>query len=158
MRGGPRLFPQGFPCPVVLRITPGMLAFRLRGFHPLRPAFPVPFCFPCMLLCVSLPRSINTAVWAFSAFARRYLRSHFCFLFLRLLRCFSSPGSLRIPTLLAYLRYAVHVSSTCGSPHSDTRGSLPMCGSPRLFAAYRVFLRLPVPGHPPCALSCLTFF
>ena len=32
-----------------------------------------------------------------SAFARRYLRNHFCFLFLRLLRCFSSPGSLRLP-------------------------------------------------------------
>ena len=31
-----------------------------------------------------------------SAFARRYLRNHFCFLFLRLLRCFSSPGSLRM--------------------------------------------------------------
>ena len=29
-----------------------------------------------------------------SAFARRYLRNHYCFLFLRLLRCFSSPGSL----------------------------------------------------------------
>ena len=32
-----------------------------------------------------------------SAFARRYLRNHFCFLFLRLLRCFSSPGSPCIP-------------------------------------------------------------
>ena len=30
-------------------------------------------------------------------FARRYLRNHFCFLFLRLLRCFSSPGSLCTP-------------------------------------------------------------
>ena len=29
-----------------------------------------------------------------SAFARRYLRNHCYFLFLRLLRCFSSPGSL----------------------------------------------------------------
>ena len=29
-----------------------------------------------------------------SAFARRYLRNHSYFLFLRLLRCFSSPGSL----------------------------------------------------------------
>ena len=28
-----------------------------------------------------------------SAFARRYLRNHGCFLFLRLLRCFSSAGS-----------------------------------------------------------------
>ena len=31
-----------------------------------------------------------------SNFARRYFRNHFCFLFLRLLRCFSSPGSLRM--------------------------------------------------------------
>jgi hypothetical protein len=30
----------------------------------------------------------------FSAFARHYLRNHYCFLFLRVLRCFSSPGSL----------------------------------------------------------------
>ena len=31
-----------------------------------------------------------------------------------------------------------------------------MCSSPQLFAAYHVFLRLSVPRHPPCALSCLT--
>ena len=37
-----------------------------------------------------------------SDFARRYSRNHFCFLFLRLLRCFSSPGSLRTPM------YSVH--------------------------------------------------
>ena len=43
-----------------------------------------------------------------------------------------------------------------GFPHSDIRGSMLMCSSPRLFAAYRVFHRLPVPRHPPCALLCLT--
>ena len=32
-----------------------------------------------------------------SAFARRYLRSRFCFPFLRVLRCFSSPGWQRTP-------------------------------------------------------------
>ena len=48
--------------------------------------------------------------------------------------------------------HAVHA----GFPHSDIRGSMLMCSSPRLFAAYRVFHRLPVPGHPPCALLCLT--
>ena len=37
-----------------------------------------------------------------SNFARRYFRNHFCFLFLRLLRCFSSPGSLRIPMYSVY--------------------------------------------------------
>ena len=34
----------------------------------------------------------NPVVWASSAFARRYLRNRFRFLFLRLLRCFTSPG------------------------------------------------------------------
>ena len=47
--------------------------------------------------------------------------------------------------------------SLSGLPHSDARGSQPMCGSPRLFAAYRVLLRPPVPRHPPPALPCLTF-
>ena len=44
-----------------------------------------------------------------------------------------------------------------GFPHSDICGSMDICSSPQLFAAYHVFLRLLVPRHPPCALSCLTF-
>ena len=32
---------------------------------------------------------------------------------------------------------------------------MPACGSPWLIAAYHVFLRRPVPWHPPCALSNL---
>ena len=35
LRGGPRAFPQGFTCLVVLWILPCLLAFRVRGFHPL---------------------------------------------------------------------------------------------------------------------------
>ena len=46
--------------------------------------------------------------------------------------------------------------SPAGFPHSDTHGSLPVCGSPWLFAACRVLRRLPVPRHPPCAFLCLT--
>ena len=45
----------------------------------------------------------------------------------------------------------VHSSRT-GLPHSDTRGSIRICQSPRLFAAYHVLRRLPEPRHPPCAL------
>ena len=41
--GGPPDFPQGFSCPAVLWILLSLLCFRLRGFHPLRPAFPKPF-------------------------------------------------------------------------------------------------------------------
>ena len=43
LRGGPRSFPQGFTCLVVLWILPCSLAFRVRGFHPLWLAFPKPF-------------------------------------------------------------------------------------------------------------------
>ena len=46
---------------------------------------------------------------------------------------------------------------SAGFPHSDTCGSQGICPSPQLFAACRVFLRLLVPRHPPCALFCLTF-
>ena len=45
----------------------------------------------------------------------------------------------------------------CGFPHSEIRGSTAICALPRLIAACHVLLRLPVPRHPPCALSCLTF-
>lgn len=69
-----------------------------------------------------------------------------CFLLLRLLRCFNSAGwpppEGRYPDL-----------SRDGLPHSDICGSQPGCGSPQLFAACHVLLRLTIPRHPPCALS-----
>ena len=43
-----------------------------------------------------------------------------------------------------------------GLPHSEIPGSKPVCGSPRLIAAYHVLHRLPAPRHPPCALHSLT--
>jgi hypothetical protein len=43
-----------------------------------------------------------------------------------------------------------------GLPHSDTHGSMLVCSSPWLFAAYHVLHRLLVPRHPPYALSNLT--
>ncbi len=33
-------------------------------------------------------------------------------------------------------------------PHSEIHGSQPVCGYPRLIAAYHVLHRLPVPRHP----------
>ena len=43
-----------------------------------------------------------------------------------------------------------------GLPHSEIFGSKPVCGSPKLFAAYRVLHRLLAPRHSPYALSSLT--
>ena len=81
-----------------------------------------------------------------SAFARRYLRNHYCFLFLSLLRCFSSGGS------------RLHTMDSCQVfcsrfPHSEIRGSQDICSYPQLIAACHVFHRLPVPRHPLYALS-----
>ena len=42
---------------------------------------------------VRTPECTHSGLGSFP-FARRYLGNHCCFLFLRLLRCFSSPGSL----------------------------------------------------------------
>ena len=62
----------------------------------------------------------------------------------------------RVPPVRLWIHLTVPEGSSGGFPHSDIRGSMDMCSSPRLFAACHVFLRLSVPRHPPCALSCLT--
>ena len=74
---------------------------------------------------------------------------------------FSSSGYLdvsvhRVPLHALWIGAWIHGGFPCGFPHSDTCGSRDICSSPQLFAAYHVFLRLLVPRHPPCALSCLT--
>ena len=66
LRGGPRSFPQGFPCLVVLWILLRFLRFHLRGFHPLRPVFPEPFCYRQKSFLQSEPRNARTPVWALS--------------------------------------------------------------------------------------------
>ena len=43
-----------------------------------------------------------------------------------------------------------------GFPHSEICGSLAICASPQLIAAYHVLHRLLTPRHPPFALSSLT--
>ena len=79
-----------------------------------------------------------------SHFDRHYFGNRFFFLFLQVLRCFSS---LRSPWLAP-----VTGLQPAGFPHSDISGSFPVCRSPELFAAYHVFLRLRKPRHPPFAL------
>ena len=73
---------------------------------------------------------------------------------------FSSSGYLdvsvhRVPSANLWIQLTVHEVFSCGFPHSDICGSMLICSSPQLFAAYHVFRRLLVPRHPPCALLCL---
>ena len=44
-----------------------------------------------------------------------------------------------------------------GLPHSEISGSMRMCRSPKLIAAYHVLLRLSDPRHPPYALNRFRF-
>ena len=87
-------------------------------------------------------------------FARRYLGNRCFFLFLRVLRCFSSPRFLLITYLFSYGYLRITIGEF---PHSDICGSSDICSYPQLFAACHVLRRLPVPRHPPYALLHLTF-
>ena len=78
---------SGYPHPI--RTSP------LRDSHPLRSAFPYGSGLvrigPARVLLPRTCRDMHGL--GCSASARRYSRNHCCFLFLRVLRCFSSPGS-----------------------------------------------------------------
>ena len=93
LRGGPRSFRQGFSCLVLLWILLGGLGFRIRGFHSLRPDFPVRS--PILRLpCCSPNPAMHASRFGLLPFRSPLLwKSIFFFLFLRVLRCFSSPGS-----------------------------------------------------------------
>jgi hypothetical protein len=56
----------------------------------------------------------------YSRFARRYSGSRNCFLFLGVLRCFNSPGSLHWSYVF---RPGSHPITGAGFPHSDIHGS-----------------------------------
>jgi hypothetical protein len=87
-----------------------------------------------------------------SPFARRYLGNRGCFLFLRLLRCFSSPRSPPRPMDSVG---DIRPLRRMGSPIQRSPDQCLFSGSPRLIAAIHVFHRLSTPRHPPFALSSL---
>ncbi len=75
-----------------------------------------------------------------------------CFLFLRVLRCFTSPRSPPTPM------YSVPGDTTSlvpGFPIRTSSDPRSVGSSPRHIAASHVLHRLPVPRHPPCALKHL---
>ena len=74
---------------------------------------------------------------------------------------FSSSGYLdvsvhRVPFLTLWIHVRILEVFSSGFPHSDISGSMGICPSPKLFAAYHVFHRLLVPRHPPYALISIT--
>src|SRR5690606_5932256 len=76
------------------------------------------------------------------------------FLFLRVLRCFSSPG---LPSWRYGFTPGYCPITDSGLPHSEIPGSQLAYSSPRHIGVCPVLHRLLVPRHPPCALRNLTF-
>ena len=127
--------------PTYFSVTYIYLTFQIRGYHPLRLAFPnhslkfyiltmtrlFPFRSPLLRESRLISFPTGTEMFQFPAFASLDL-------------CIQS----RI----------LHKCS--GFPHSDIPGSMLVANSPGLFAGCHVFLRLLLPRHPPCALNYLT--
>ena len=160
MGDGPPGFSRDFPCPAILRNLPSEPApFRLPGSHRLWPT--VPSRSTRGLVCNS-PASRPGRPYNPDVHARRFglFRVRSPLLAESLL--FSFPAGtemVHFPALssTAYVFSRGYPSITLGGfPHSEISGSTPVCGSPKLIAAYRVLHRLLAPRHPPYALSSLT--
>ena len=130
-------FKRGVSDPALLRVPPLPSAFpygALTLSGPLSHAVQVCFGFdPAALLP---PASLDLRGLGSCAFARHYLRNHCCFLFLRVLRCFSSPG---LPPLRGAMPSAWRVAPF---------GHLRISPCLRVPAAFR---SLPRPSSPPRA-------
>ena len=134
--------------------------FHVRGYHPLWPVFPDDSVSGSVCNSPALNRAgpttpMDPKTHRFGLFRVRsplLTKSLNCFLFLQVLRWFTSLSSL--PKAYEFSSRILHFQRS-GFPHSDTFGSTPVCGFPKLFAAYHVLHRLPSPRHPPYALSSL---
>ena len=95
LRDGPRVFTPDYTCPVLLWIPLRRLRFRLRDYHPVSCGFPTIFTFPRLISWWG-PKPLRCFHPRFGLLQFRsplLPQSLFYFLFLHLLRCFSSVGS-----------------------------------------------------------------
>ena len=145
MRDGPRGFGQDSSCPALLRIPLARNAVTRTGLSPSAAHLSRWFHFQlCSPLEVLQPRCcLNSTGLGSSHFARHYSGNR---LFLSL------PAGTKMFQFPALALIKVNGLQPSGLPHSDTCGSMPVCSSPQLFAAYHVLLRLLKPRHPPSAL------
>ena len=124
MPDGPGGFTQDFSCPALLRIPLRFASLRVRSSHALWPSFPGRSArdVSCDHVVLLPRRCRNIGGLGSSPFARHYWGNHCCFLFLQVLRCFSSlrwppalpdgiPSGYRVvpfgdPRVKGYLRLA----------------------------------------------------
>ena len=139
MEDGPPIFRQDFSCPALLFVSPvPHKSFRIRGYHPLWPAFPSRFAKSC---------AITDRLFRF----RSPLLSES--------RLMSFP---RATEMFQFTRFASHAYVfsmrylSVGFPIRKSPDQSLFASSPKLIAGYHVLRRLSSPRHPPHALIHLT--
>src|SRR5262249_36337654 len=152
-------FPQGFTCPAVLRnrlrvwIVFAYAAITLYGPSFQRASTNDQIGNSTVAGPTTPPSPEGEDGLGCSDFARHYFRNRGFFLFLQVLRWFTSLSSL-LPTYGFSRGYGSFTA--VGFPIRTSPDIVPACGSPRLIAACHVLHRFLLPRHPPCALSSLT--
>src|SRR5450432_1159466 len=157
LRDGPRGFKQCFTCPALLRYP--LRVWIIFAYAPVT-LYGSPFQrirlttrLVTLLLRTLQPRTHrNVTGLGYSEFARHYYRNRGFFLFLQVLRWFTSLSSL-VPAYVFSGPYGGFAA--VGFPIRKSPDITPVCGSPELIAACHVLHRLFLPRHPPCALSSL---
>ncbi len=167
LRDGPRRFPPNSTCLVVLGIPTGRSsAFRLRGCHPVSPAIQCRsakrrfvYSLPSRQqgrMGPTTPRRKRLPSITPSRFRLLPFRSPLLgeFLFLQVVRCFSSLRTLHAAYLIQ--RRVTRHDPGRVAPFGNSR--ITACAAaPRDFSQLCRALHRPlVPRHPPCALSSLT--
>jgi hypothetical protein len=122
------MFPQSFTCSVVLWYNTRFFCISPTGLLPSL----VDLSRSLMLYSrnfhvLTEPHKTKFYGLGSSPFARRYLGNRVFFLFLGVLRWFSSPG---IPPITYVFSYGYLSISPSGFPHSEIYGSTLICSSP----------------------------
>ena len=147
---GPPIFLPDFSCPAVLRIPLMQFHFYVRDCHSLWFSFPTDSINGSAIVRGPLPQQYYYCWFGLFPFRSPLLRKSIVFfLFLRVLRCFSSPGSPPYTMYSCTDNTALPVLSFLIRTSADRL----ICSSPQLFAACHVLLRRLVPRHPPLC-SC----
>ena len=132
---GPARFRQGFTCPALLRIPLSITFITHTGLSPSMASLSSNFRFCLHRISWSYNPNIavTTLVWA----NPRSLATTYGITFV-----FFSSAYLDVSVQRVCPSIDVLCLQHSGLPHSDICGSISMCLSPQLFAAYHVLLRL----------------
>ena len=129
LMGWSPLFHTRFHVPRITLDPTMLLPLSYTGLSPSMVCFSKTFLLDSwVIFVVRHPRWITSPGLGSSCFARHYFRNRVFFLFLQVLRCFSS---LRSP-LIRYFTYVwiTRLFSLVEFPHSDIHGSMNICFSP----------------------------